>query len=235
MGVKVRDVYLKDKVVIVAMGMDDEHRWEVLDWVVADREDEGSVRGLLGDLKRRGLTDPKLFISDDAAGILSALRVEYPRAVWQSCAFHKISALQRHLQNISHRREILREAGDIYALSKTRTEAIERFKTFRTRWRRRESEAVRLFSRGFEDTLRYFDFPRHMWISLYTNNPMEQFIGKLRTWTSRYNYFQGHTNLELSIYTHVCHKNGELVSDSDRSSSPMPIQGGNQKPTLFVA
>jgi transposase-like protein len=199
MGVKVRDVYLKDKMVIVAMGMDDEHRWEVLDWVVADREDEGSVRGLLGDLKRRGLTDPKLFISDDASAILSALRVEYPRAVWQSCAFHKISALQRHLQNISHRKEILREAGDIYARSKTRTEAIERFKAFRTRWRRRESEATRLFSRGFEDTLRYFDCPHHMWVSLYTNNPMEQFIGKLRVWTGRYNYFQGQTNLEALI------------------------------------
>ena len=214
MAVKVRDVRMRDKMVIFAIGMDNERRWEVLGWVIADHEDECSVRGLLGDLKRRGLTDPKLFISDDASGILSALRVEYPRAKWQSCAFHKISAIQRHLKNISHRKEILRDAGDIYALSQTRTQAIRRFEAFRTKWRRREPEAVRLFVRGFEDTLRYFDFPRHMWISLYTNNPMEQFIGKLRTWTDRYNYFQGQTNLELSLYTYVCHKTGELVSDS---------------------
>jgi len=235
MGVKVRDVHLKDKVVIVAIGMDDEHRWEVLDWVVADREDEGSVRGLLGDLKRRGLTDPKLFISDESKGIISAMRIEYPRAVWQSCAFHKISAIQRHLKNITHRKEILREAGDIYQLSQTKTEAIERFKVFRATWRRREPEAVRLFSDGFAHTLRYFDSPRHMWISLYTNNPMEQFIGKLRIWTERYNYFQGYTNLELALYTKICHQNGELVSDSTRSSSTMTIKRVNQKPTLFVA
>ena len=232
MAVKVRDVRLRDKMVIFAIGMDDEHRWEVLGWVVADHEDECSVRGLLGDLKRRGLTDPKLFISDDAAGILSALRVEYPRAKWQSCAFHKISAIQRHLKNISHRKEILREAGDIYALSQTRTQAIRRFEAFRTKWRRREPEAVRLFARGFEDTLRYFDFPRHMWISLYTNNHMEQFIGKLRTWIDRFNYFQGQTNLELSIYTYLCHKNGELVSDSTHSTT---IEQGYQNPTLIVA
>jgi transposase-like protein len=232
MAVKVRDVRLRDKMVIFAIGMDDEHRWEVLGWVVADHEDECSVRGLLGDLKRRGLTDPKLFISDDAAGILSALRVEYPQAKWQSCAFHKISAIQRHLKKIAHRKEILRDAGDIYALSQTRTQAIRRFEAFRAKWRRREPEAVRLFARGFEDTLRYFDFPRHMWISLYTNNPMEQFIGKLRTWIARFKYFQGQTNLELSLYTYLCHKNGELVSDSIHSTT---IEQGIQNPTLIVA
>jgi transposase-like protein len=232
MAVKVRDVRLRDKMVIFAIGMDNERRWEVLGWVIADHEDECSVRGLLGDLKRRGLTDPKLFISDDAAGILSALRVEYPRAKWQSCAFHKISAIQRRLKNISHRKEILRDAGDIYALSQTRTQAIRRFEAFRTKWQRREPEAVRLFARGFEDTLRYFDFPRHMWISLYTNNPMEQFIGKLRTWIARFNYFQGQTNLELSLYTFLCHKNGELVSDSIHSTT---IEQGKQNPTLIVA
>jgi transposase-like protein len=235
MAVKVRDLRLRDKMVIFAIGMDNERHWEVLDWVVADQEDEGSIRGLLGDLKRRGLTDPKLFISDDSAGILSALRLEYPHAAWQSCAFHKISAIQRRLKNMSHRKEILRDAGDIYALSQTRTQAIRRFEAFRTKWRRREPEAVRLFVRGFEDTLRYFDFPRHMWISLYTNNPMEQFIGKLRTWTDRYNYFQGQTNLELSLYTYVCHKTGELVANPNRSANTTPIDRVYQNPTLIVA
>lgn len=80
MGVKVRYVH-QDKVVIVAMGMGNEHRWEVLDLVIADKEDECSVRGLLGDLKWRGLTDPKLFISDNSKGIISAMKIEYPQAV----------------------------------------------------------------------------------------------------------------------------------------------------------
>jgi putative transposase len=235
MGVKVRDVSLKDKVVIFAIGMDDEHRWEVLGWVVADCEDEGSVRGLLIDLKARGLTDPKLFINDASAGIRSALRLEYPHVPWQSCVFHKVSGIQVHLRDLAHRKEILREAGDIYALSSTRAQAIKRFEIFRSHWRRREAEAVRLFSRGFEDTLRYFDFPRHMWVSLRTNNLIEQFIGKLRTWTNRFNYFQGYTNLELAIYTKVCYQSGELVLDSARSSADQPISHPNQIPTLFVA
>jgi putative transposase len=235
MAVKLRDVYLKDKMVIVALGMDNEHRCEVLGWVVADSEDEGSVRGLLLDLKRRGLTDPKLFISDESGGIVSALRIEYPHAVWQSCAFHKVSAIQRHLRSISHRKEILREAGDIYALSQTRTEAIKRLNTFRARWRHREPEAVRLFSRGFEDTIRYFNFPPQMWVSIRTNNPLEQFIGKLREWTSRFNYFRGYTNLELAIFTYVCYKSGELVPKPVNHAAKKGDNLKNQNPTLFVA
>ncbi len=65
MVVKVYEAeHLKEKVVIFAYGMDDEHRTELLGWVVADSEEEGAVRSLLIDLRRRGLQTPELFISD---------------------------------------------------------------------------------------------------------------------------------------------------------------------------
>jgi len=230
MGVKVWDTYLKDKVVIFAVGMDNEGKREVLGWVVSDSEDEMSVRGLLIDLKGRGLRNPELFISDESKGITSALKLEYPHSAWQSCAFHKVSGIQRSLEDISVRKEMLREAGDIYELSKNRQEALKRFKAFRRRWRRREPRAVALFARGFEDTLRYFDFPQHLWVSLRTNNPMEQFIGKLRAWTARFNYFRGRANLNLAIFTYICHKNGELVPESRTEERIV-----SEKPTLFVA
>lgn len=69
MVVKVYEAeHLKEKVVIFAYGMDDEHRTELLGWVVADSEEEGAVRSLLIDLRRRGLQTPELFISDAAGG-----------------------------------------------------------------------------------------------------------------------------------------------------------------------
>lgn len=235
MAVKVRDISLKDQVVIFAMGMDDSGASEVLGWVVAGSEDEVSVRGLLIDLKRRGLTGPELFISDESGGIISALRLEYPHARWQSCAFHKVSRIQQSLGDISSRKAILREAGDIYELSRTRREAIGRFRRFCRRWRDREPRAVDLFARGFADTLRYFDFPEHMRVSLRTNNPIEQFIGKMRDWTARFNYFQGRANLELALYTYICHKNRELVPESLYSRPNQPEGAQHRIPTLSVA
>ena len=228
MAVKVYDIDLKEKTVIFALGMDKKHNIELLGWIVSDSEDEASVRSLLIDLKARGLEVPEMFTSDDAGGIKAALRLEYPHTPWQLCSFHKIKNINDHLVDLGNRKHILREAGDIYQLSKNKTQAIDRFKAFRNNWHTKEPEAVRLFSKGFEHTLSYFDQPKDMWVSIRTNNVAEQFIGKLRAWLSKFNYFQGKTNLELAIYTYLCYKNGELV--------PEVKDGINlQKNTLLVA
>ncbi len=228
MAVKMHDLYLKDKMVIFAMGMDNEHNTELLGWVISDTEDEASIRSLLIDLKQRGLAEPDLFVSDDSKGITAALRLEYPHTLWQMCAFHKIKNINDHLADIKNRKYILREAGDIYKLSNNKKDAIERFHSFRKNWKHKEPEAVRLFSQGFEHTLRYFELPKDMWVSIYTNNPMEQYIGKLRDWLVRFNYFQGKTNLELAMFTYICYKDGELVSE-------LKDKANIQKNTLLVA
>ena len=94
---------------------------------------------------------------------------------------------------------------------------------------------MRLFGRGFEDSLRYFDFPPHMWASLRTTNPLEQLISKLRDWTMRFNYFRGRANLELIIYSYLCYKEGRLVPKCLHPKVDIPRLGPDQKPTLFVA
>lgn len=218
MGVKVHDVCLKDKIVLFAMGMDRNKNKEILSWVVVSSEDENAVRSLLIDLKGRGLEAPDLFITDESKGIIAALKLEYPHVKRQLCAFHKVNNIQTHLTDISNRKGIMREAMDIYKLSDSRKEAVKKFKLFRSHWKKKEYEAVRLFSRHFENTLTYFDFPKEDWVSIYTTNPMEQFIGKIRDWTTKFNYFRGQANLELTIYTYLCYKNEGLVPEDDKSS-----------------
>ncbi len=55
--------------------------------------------------------------------------------------------------------------------------------------------------------------PDHMWRSIRTSNPIEQFIGKIRAWTSKFNYFHGKANLELAMFTYLSFKKDELVPD----------------------
>lgn len=229
MAVKVYEGdHLKEKVVIFAYGMDEAHRTELLGWVVVDSEEEGAVRSLLLDLRRRGLQTPELFISDAAGGIKSALRLEYPHVPWQLCSFHKIQDIQKNLRSRRHRKAIMREAGDIYQLSESRREAWRRLTAFKRRWMGREPEAVRLFSRGFEDTLTYFAFPKKMWVSLRTNNPMEQQIAKFRAWLIRFTYFHGRANLDLALFSYICYTAGTIVSDASEDPDP-------EKPTLIIA
>lgn len=235
MEVKVYDTYLKKQIVVFAMGLDNEGNYEVLGWVVVDSEDMLAVRSLLIDLKSRGLVMPELFITDDSKGIIAALKLEYPHAPRQLCCFHKVKNIQDHLIDLSNRKNILREAYDIYDLSNTKSEALIRFKDFKLHWKDKELEAVRLFAKGFENTLRYFEFPEHVRVSLRTTNPLEQFIGKIRDWTSKFNYFYGQTNLELAIYTYICYKDGELVPEEEYLEAASNCEENYQIPTLLFA
>ena len=228
MAVQVYDVDLKKKMVLFAMGMDRNKNKEILGWVVVNSEDENAVRSLLIDLKERGLKAPDLFITDESKGIIAALKLEYQHVKRQLCAFHKVNSIQPHLTNLSNRKDIMREAMNIYKLSDSRSEAIKRFKLFRRHWKDKEYEAMRLFSRNFEDTLTYLDFPKEDRVSIYTTNPMEQFIGKIRSWTAKFNYFRGQGNLELAIYTYLCYKN-EGLAPEERTQSILP------KYTFFIA
>ena len=200
---------LKERVVLIAMGMDHDKNMAILGWVTVRSEHETAVRSLILYLKEKGLKTPDLFITDDAKGIIAALELEYPHVKRQLCAFHKINNIDAHLEDKENRAAIMRQAGDIYKLSSSRREAIERFGLFIKDWKRLEPEAVRLFKQGFERTLTYFDFPKDDWKSIYTSNPIEQQIGKLRVWLSRFNYFRGQTNLDLALYSYVHCKSGE--------------------------
>ncbi len=213
MFVKVFDTKLKKKVVIFAYGMNDKRQSQLLSWVIADQEDEVSVRGLLIDLKRKGLTKPQLFISDESKGIASALKLEYPHTERQICTFHKVKNIQFHLKNRENRKSIMREAADIYEVSKNKSQAVSRLNLFKKNWADIEPKAVKLFCANFEYTVRYFKFPEYMWKSIRTSNPIEQFIGKMRAWTSKFNYFHGKANLELAMFTYLSFKKDELVPD----------------------
>lgn len=205
---------LKERIVLIALGMDHDKKMAILGWVTVRSEHETAVRSLLVYLKGKGLKTPDLFITDDAKGIVSALALEYPHVKRQLCAFHKINNIDKRLARKSHRKAMMRQAGDIYKLSSSRREAIERFGVFMKDWKRLEPLAVRLFKQGFERTLTYFDFPKEDWKSIYTSNPIEQQIGKLRDWLSRFNYFRGQTNLDLALYSYVHCKSGQVLPSS---------------------
>lgn len=215
MAIKFYDgLELKERVVLIAMGMDHDKNMAILGWVTVRSEHETAVRSLLLYLKEKGLKTPDLFITDDSKGIIAALELEYPHTPRQLCAFHKINNIDAHLEDKQNRKAIMRQAGDIYKLSSSRREAIERFGVFIKDWKRLEPEAVRLFKQGFERTLTYFDFPKNDWKSIYTSNPIEQQIGKLRDWLSRFNYFRGQINLDLALYSYVHCKSGEELPSS---------------------
>ena len=58
------------------------------------KEDTASCREFFQDMRRRGLGDPLLLVSDGAPGIIRAIEECFPRTLRQRCLVHKMRNLQ---------------------------------------------------------------------------------------------------------------------------------------------
>jgi len=211
MVVDVREVDLKQYCVLWALGLDEDLNTEVLGFLVLKTESQEGCERLLRDLKSRGLKPPKLIISDDSKAIHNAAAMVFPHTPQQGCIFHKIKATGRYLHHRKHQKSFLREAAQLYHQAKSKKDFIQSLYQFRRRWKHKEPDALRSFLSGLERTLTFFDFSKNLWTHLWTNNRLESFIGRTRSWTNRFPYFQGRGNLQIALFTYLCYQNRELV------------------------
>ena len=82
------DHQVTSKAVVVATGVTEDGRREILGIEIGDSEDEAFWREFLRSLKRRGLTGVRLVISDQHAGLVAAIRRCFQGAGHQRCRVH---------------------------------------------------------------------------------------------------------------------------------------------------
>ncbi|RHT26295.1 hypothetical protein DW806_10010 [Butyricicoccus sp. AM32-19] len=75
-------------VVLIVCGVDENGHRDIIA-VESMAEESGSSYGVLfQNLEDRGLSTPRLIISDAHAGLVSAIRESFPDASWQRCKVH---------------------------------------------------------------------------------------------------------------------------------------------------
>ena len=94
------DMVGSDRIVMLVAGMREDMALEILGYCVSTGE---QCVKLLEDLRRRGLEQVSLFVSDDSPAIRSALEQVYPLSAWQNCTFHRLSGLRRTIGPTSYR------------------------------------------------------------------------------------------------------------------------------------
>ncbi|AEJ60739.1 MULE transposase, conserved domain-containing protein [Spirochaeta thermophila DSM 6578] len=95
----------KKLVVLSAVGVKEDGTHELLDWIVAAREDRASYERLLTGLYERGLEEVELVVADEAEGIWQAVETVYPEAKKQICLWHLQRTLeQKLLQDMGERK-----------------------------------------------------------------------------------------------------------------------------------
>jgi putative transposase len=80
--------------VLCAWGIDEEGYKVLIHLSPGTKEDTESCRGFFEDLKRRGLGDPLLVVTDGAPGLIRAVEECFPRSHRQRCLAHRMRNLQ---------------------------------------------------------------------------------------------------------------------------------------------
>ena len=170
----------QQRVVLFALGMGEDFKGEILAFRIAAGETEDNWTWFLDNLYQQGLRSPLLVIHDGSQAIERGREFVYPHSRSQRCCFHQIANIQLHLQDRSHRREMLREAAHIYRAHSVE-EAHHRVAEFYHRWQALEPRAVANFLKDMEKSLSYLHLP--------LKEPPHR--GKLKTVNKLESFFRG--------------------------------------------
>src|SRR3989454_3821074 len=85
---------LPREAVLCAWGITEDGRKVLLHLAPGTKEDTASCTAFFEDLKRRGLPDPLLAVTDGAPGLIRAVETCFPRALRQRCLAHRLRNLR---------------------------------------------------------------------------------------------------------------------------------------------
>lgn len=155
----------------VAIGVTRDGRRQVLDFRAVPQEGAGNWSDFLESLKKRGIGEPKLFVTDGLRGMPEAIGKSFPSAKRQLCLVH----VQRNIcqaVRIRDRKEIMDDFKSVYS-KPSRKECDEAFAEFASKWAKPYPKLVLSLVERQDSMFRFYEFPKPMWKSIYTSNAAE--------------------------------------------------------------
>lgn len=163
--------------VLVIVGVRPDGRKELVAVVDGHREDTGSWRDLLRNLRDRGMRAPALAVADGALGFWGALRQVFPGTAEQRCWVHKTANVLSALPKRTHP-EAKRLLADIYT-AETRSDAVEAANRFATDLATHPKATAKVTDE-LDQLLAFYDFPAEHWKHLRTTNAIESTFATVR-------------------------------------------------------
>jgi transposase-like protein len=165
--------------ILVLMGATAGGKKELIAIADGQRESEQSWKGLLLDVKARGLViDPKLATGDGALGFWKGLAQVYPNTREQRCWVHKtanvLDKLPKRLQPEA------KEKLHAIWMAETRADAGKAFDLFIATYQAKYPKASECLTKDRDVLLAFYDFPAEHWIHLRTTNPIESVFATVR-------------------------------------------------------
>jgi len=169
---KVRDgAHVVSKALVIAYGVHESGRREVIGLDVGQIESEAFWREFLRSLRRRGLDGVRLCVSDSHEGLKAAI-ARVLGCPWQRCTVHFVRDMHQHCRP-SQRSMVsaaLREVfnADGYDSARERVSAVLEQLTPHA------PKVAQLLAEAEEDLLAFYRFPSEHWSKLRSTNPLER-------------------------------------------------------------
>lgn len=186
---------------LVAYGVRQDGRRELLSFMRSQGESQGAWEGLLNDLYQRGLRGKhlQLIITDGCPGLAGAIQTVYPRVLHQRCWVHKMRNI-REKGRKRDRDELKRMAQAIY-LAEDRKRARAAFRCFKLRWQTEYPTMAKQLEKDLPHLLAFFSFPKHLWKQLRTTNIIERCFVEVRRRTRPMVCFVNVKSVDRIIYS----------------------------------
>lgn len=173
-----RDEAIRSTGVLIVYGISETGQREPLDILLADSENEASWDLLFQNLKKRGLKEIDLVVSDDHQGLVNALKKQFQGAMWQRCQTHFMRNIlghsPRHLRKeIANQLKLIFQASDKITARKLAKELLQTCET-------KAGVAMDCLERGLEDALTVLNLPENYRKRLRTTNLAERMNEEIR-------------------------------------------------------
>ncbi len=203
-------------VVLVALGLwtDGSGNRQILDWEVADQEEQAAWERLVQRLWERGVkleTGLQAIVRDGSEGLEQALDYVYGSALLQQrCVFHTLRNVSDKCVGLGRqgKKSLLEQAAAVYQATSA-SEAQARLATFAEQWRPTQPQAVATFEREFEQTIRYYALAGMVREVVRTTSLLERTNRELRRKFRQVGCFSSPKGAEVAVYIQVTRLNAQ--------------------------
>ncbi len=160
------------KAVVIATGVTEDGRREILGLDVGDSEEEIFWRAFLTGLKKRGLSGVQLVISDQHAGLVAALTRVFQGSAHQRCRVHFIRNVLAHVPK-AETEMVAAVFRTIFAQPDLGSMA-KQWDKVRDDLTTRYPKIGPLMDTAKSEVLAFAIFPREHWRKIWSTNPLER-------------------------------------------------------------
>ena len=162
---------VRHKALVVAYGVHETGRREVIGIDVGEAETEAFWREFLRSLRARGLSGVQLCVSDAHEGLKGAI-AKVLGSPWQRCTVHFLRDMLGHCGK-AQQPMIAAAIRQIFAAESV-AEARERLAGVAAALARTAPKVARLLAAAEEELLAFMAFPKEHWSKLRSTNPLER-------------------------------------------------------------